>query len=56
MLFTIRHQTHYGYSHPVKLSPQRLRFNPRDDGAQRVIELRLDITPAPVGCNEHLDL
>jgi transglutaminase-like putative cysteine protease len=56
MLFTIRHRTHYRYSHPVQFSPQRLRFHPRDDGAQRVIEHRLIITPTPLGRNEHLDL
>jgi transglutaminase-like putative cysteine protease len=56
MLFTIRHQTHYRYSHPVRLSPQRLRFHPRDDGAQRIIDHRLDISPTPRGRNEHLDL
>ena len=56
MLFTIRHQTHYRYSRPVRLSPQRLRFHPRDDGAQRVIDHQLNITPTPLGRNEHLDL
>ena len=56
MHFTIRHHTHYRYSHPVRLSPQRLRFNPRDDGAQRVIDHQLNITPMPLGRNEHLDL
>ena len=56
MHFTIRHHTHYRYSQPVRLSPQRLRFNPRDDGAQRVIDHQLNITPMPLGRNEHLDL
>jgi transglutaminase-like putative cysteine protease len=56
MHFTIRHQTHYRYSQPVRLSAQQLRFHPRDDGAQRVIAHRLDIAPTPVGRNEHLDL
>ena len=56
MRFTIRHHTHYRYSHPVRLSPQRLRFNPRDDGAQRVINHQLNVTPAPLGRNEYLDL
>ena len=56
MHFTIRHHTHYRYSRPVRLSPQRLRFNPRDDGAQRVIDHQLNITPMPAGRNVHLDL
>jgi transglutaminase-like putative cysteine protease len=56
MLFTIRHQTHYRYSQPVRLSPQQLRFHPRDDGGQRVIDYQLNITPTPQGRNDHLDL
>ena len=38
------------------MNPQRLRFHPRDDGAQRVIEHQLNINPAPLGRNDHLDL
>jgi transglutaminase-like putative cysteine protease len=56
MQFTVRHHTQYRYSDEVLLNTQWLRFNPRDDGAQRVISHQLNITPAPTGCNEHLDL
>jgi transglutaminase-like putative cysteine protease len=56
MRFTIRHHTQYRYSQPVRLSPQQLRFHPRDDGAQRVIEHQLEISPKPQGRNEHIDL
>ncbi|MGD2116847.1 MAG: transglutaminase family protein [Chromatiales bacterium] len=56
MRFTIRHRTYYRYSHPVRLGPQQLRFHPRDDGAQRIIQHQLDISPAPLGRNDHLDL
>jgi transglutaminase-like putative cysteine protease len=56
MQFTIRHNTHYRYSRPVLFGPHRLRFHPRDDGAQRVIGHQLSITPTPRGRNEHLDL
>jgi transglutaminase-like putative cysteine protease len=56
MLFTIRHRTQYRYSQPVRLSPHSLRFHPRDDGAQRVIEHRLEISPRPQGRNDHIDL
>jgi transglutaminase-like putative cysteine protease len=56
MHFTIRHHTRYRYSHPVRFSPQRLRFHPRDDGAQRVIDHQINIAPTPVGRNDHLDL
>jgi transglutaminase-like putative cysteine protease len=33
-----------------------LRFHPRDDGAQRVFEHRLEISPTPRGRNDHIDL
>ena len=56
MLFTIRHHTRYSYSKPVRLGPQDLRFHPRDDGSQRVIEHQLDIDPKPHGVNDHIDL
>jgi len=56
MHFRIRHHTHYDYSHPVKLGPQELRFHPRDDGVQRVIDHQLTITPTPAGRSDHLDL
>ena len=40
---------HYRYSQPVLLSPQRLRFHPRDDGTQRIIDYQLNIlTPEAV--------
>jgi transglutaminase-like putative cysteine protease len=56
MFFTIRHHTHYRYSHPVQFNPQRLRFHPRDDGAQRVIDHQLKVSPTPLGRNDHIDL
>jgi transglutaminase-like putative cysteine protease len=56
MHFSIQHQTHYHYSRPVLFSPQRLRFHPRVDGAQRIVEHQLNISPMPLGRNEHLDL
>jgi transglutaminase-like putative cysteine protease len=56
MLFTIHHHTRYRYSQAVHLNPHQLRFHPRDDGAQRVIDHQLDISPIPQGRNEHIDL
>lgn len=56
MHFKIRHHTKYRYSRPVCFGPQQLRFHPRDDGSQRVIDHQLTITPTPQGCNDHLDL
>lgn len=56
MLFTIIHNTHYRYTHPVQLSPQLLRFHPRDDGAQRVINYQLNISPPTLGRTDYLEL
>lgn len=56
MQFMIRHSTHYRYLRPVRFGPHRLRFHPRDDGSQRVIEHQLSISPTPLGSSEHLDL
>ena len=56
MLFTIRHHTRYRYSKPVHLGPQKLRFRPRDDGSQEIVEYRLELTPNPAGLDDHLDL
>ena len=56
MHFTIHHRTRYRYSQPVLLSPHHLRFYPRDDGAQRVVDYQLKVSPAPEGSNEHIDL
>jgi transglutaminase-like putative cysteine protease len=56
MHFNIRHHTVYRYSRPVQLGPQLLRFHPRDDGAQRVVDHQISISPMPIGRNDHLDL
>jgi len=56
LLFTIRHLTVYRSSRPVRLGPQLLRFQPRDDGGQRVLAHHLRISPPPVGRNDHLEL
>ena len=56
MKFAIRHHTVYRYSHPVRLGPQLLRFHPREDGAQRVVDHQISITPTPLGLNDHIDL
>jgi transglutaminase-like putative cysteine protease len=56
MHFNIRHHTVYRYSRPVQLGPQLLRFYPRDDGAQRVVDHQINISPTPIGRNDHLDL
>lgn len=56
MRFSIFHHTQYRYTQSVRLAPHQLRFYPRDDGAQRVIEYQMEISPAPQGRNEHIDL
>lgn len=56
MWFGIRHRTSYRYSAPVRLGPHWLRFRPRDDGAQRLVDYQLRIDPSPAGLNDHLDL
>lgn len=56
MWFVIQHTTRYRYSEPVRLCPQLLRFLPRDDGTQRVIDHQMVITPAPQGRNDQIDL
>jgi len=56
MRFVIHHTTRYQYSGPVRLCPHQLRFIPRNDGAQRVIDHQLATTPAPRGQNDQLDL
>ena len=56
MKFSIQHHTRYQYSSPVQLGPHVLRFHPRGDGAQRVLDYHLNVTPTPVGTNGHLDL
>jgi transglutaminase-like putative cysteine protease len=56
MQFTIRHSTLYRYTLPVRLAPQQLRFHPRGDCAQRVINYDLAIAPTPTGRTDLLDM
>ena len=42
MLLDIRHETTYSYAAPVKHSIQYLRLSPRSDGAQRVLNWRIE--------------
>ena len=56
MRFVIRHNTHYRYSRAVRLNTQQLRFHPRDDGAEHVIEHYLLVRPTPAGRYDYVDL
>src|SRR5580692_6228438 len=44
---TVRHLTVYRYSAPVHLGEHRIMCRPRDSHDLRLLESRLDITPAP---------
>ncbi len=56
MRFMIQHLTRYNYSHDISLGQQLLRFYPRSDSLQNIIDYQIQIDPLPVGCNEYLDL
>ena len=55
MLFTIRHTTEYRFTRPVFFEPHQLRFQPRNDPAQRLVRFDLEIEPAPTGTTQALD-
>ena len=55
MLFTIDHTTEYRFTRPVFFEPHQLRFQPRNDAAQRLIRYDLAIDPAPAGMTQSLD-
>lgn len=56
MLFTITHTTEYRFTRPVFFEPHQLRFQPRVDGSQRLVEFDLQIEPKPAGMTQALDL
>ena len=55
MALEISHTTRYEFSEAVFLEPHVLRFEPRADGAQRLLEFSLEIEPAPAGVSAGLD-
>jgi transglutaminase-like putative cysteine protease len=46
-ILTIRHVTTYRYRQPVAFGEHRMMLRPRDAHDQRLIDLQLDISPAP---------
>lgn len=54
MRFSVRHETLYRYSAPVRLGRHLLRLTPRGDGAT-VLERRLVVEPEPVAIVEARD-
>jgi transglutaminase-like putative cysteine protease len=51
----ISHATRYEFSQPVFLEPHVLRFQPRGDGSQTLLDFQLEIDPTPVGQSACLD-
>ena len=51
----ICHSTRYAFSKPVFLEPHLLRFQPRSDGSQRLLDFQLDVDPLPAGMSSGLD-
>jgi transglutaminase-like putative cysteine protease len=54
MRFSVRHQTLYRYSAPVRLAEHVLRFNPRPE-AGRLLTRTLSIDPTPIERDDTLD-
>jgi transglutaminase-like putative cysteine protease len=46
-LLTVRHVTTYRYREPVSFGEHRMMFRPRDSHDQKLLEARLNISPAP---------
>lgn len=46
-VFTIRHVTTYRYWQPVAFGEHRMMLRPRDSSDQRLLDVRLEITPKP---------
>jgi transglutaminase-like putative cysteine protease len=56
MRYQIQHQTCYTFSDPVQLQPHVVRLRPRSDSWQTLEQFRLNVTPAPIGRSDLLDL
>lgn len=55
MQLEIWHSTRYEFSDAVFLEPHVLRFQPRADGAQTLLEFSLELDPLPAGMSASLD-
>ncbi len=56
MKFEIKHYTHYRYDQPVLFEPHSLRFRPREDPFQRILDFDISINPRPASVSEYIDL
>ena len=52
----IKHVTTYRYNRPVSFGKHRMMLFPREDGDQKVLEYKLEITPRPVRLNWSRDI
>ncbi len=55
MILNIRHTTNYRFDRPVFLEPHILRFRPRTDFRQRLINYELNVDPLPEGRKAMID-
>ncbi len=55
MLFQTDHLTEYRFTRPVFFEPHQLRFQPRNDAAQRVLRYEFTVEPEPAGMTTSLD-
>jgi transglutaminase-like putative cysteine protease len=55
LLWHVLHTTRYDYTAPVLLEPHVLRFTPVSDAAQRLLSLRIDVTPEPSSRADNID-
>jgi len=55
MRISVVHSTVYRYDSPVHQNPHTFRLRPREDGAQRLLNYDLRISPAPAGQTACLD-
>jgi len=56
MHYQIVHKTIYTYSQPITLEPHTIRLRPRSDGWQTLQNFELEVSPAPVGQSQIIDL
>jgi len=54
-IYDINHVTTYRYEAPVATARCALRLTPRGDFGQRVVQSRIDVTPAPQSMSERID-
>jgi transglutaminase-like putative cysteine protease len=55
LLWNVLHTTRYDYSAPVFLEPHILRLTPATDATQRLMSLRIDVTPSTTARSDNVD-